>query len=279
MKASLKEVLDWAEKRGCAVGSFNTPAFENLDAIISAAESLATPVIIAHAQVHEADGIRLEKLGPLMVRAAEEAKVPVCVHLDHGEDPDYLYRAMDMGFTSVMIDASAKAYDENAAITKAVAERAHARGVDVEGEIGSLGAAEGGAGDGVAVYTDPELAKRFVDDTGIDALAASFGTAHGIYKAKPVLDFERITKIRSLAGVPLVMHGGSGVSPEDYRKAIACGVKKINYYSYMARAGGSAVAKRIEEGMLFFHVLSVAATNAMREDVLKAMEVFSGRQA
>lgn len=279
MKASLKEVLAWAEERGCAIGSFNTPAFENLDAIISAAESVGTPVIIAHAQVHEADGVRLEKFGPLMVKAAQEAKVPVCVHLDHGEDPDYLRRAMDMGFTSVMIDASAKPYEENAATTKAVVEEAHARGVDVEGEIGSLGAAEGGAGDGVAVYTDPGLAKRFVADTGIDALAASFGTAHGIYKAKPVLDFERITEIRELTGVPLVMHGGSGVSPEDYRKAIACGVKKINYYSYMARAGGNAVAECIKDGMLFFHVLSVAATNAMREDVLKAMEVFSGRQA
>lgn len=276
MKASLKEVLAWAEERGCAVGSYNTPTFENVQAVISAAETLGVPVIIAHAEIHETEGAKLDDIGPLMVWAAERAKVPVCVHLDHGEHPEYIYRAIDLGFTSVMIDASACDYDENAAVTKAVVARAHAAGVDVEAEIGSLASREGGGDSaGGAVYTDPDLAKRFVDDTGIDALAASFGTAHGIYKAKPVLDFERIKKIRALTGVPLVMHGGSGVSPEDYRTAISCGVRKINYYSYMARAGRNAVEAKLQGDVTFFHVLAAAATDAMREDAMKAMKVFT----
>ena len=275
MKASLKQVMAWADGRNAAVGAFNTPTFENLTAVLSAAEALGIPVIISHAELHEAEGAALEKVGPLMVWAAERARVPVCVHLDHGEHADYIYRAMEMGFTSVMIDASALDYDGNVAATRAVVGRAHAAGVDVEAEIGSLASREGGA-EGAAVYTDPELARRFVADTGIDALAASFGTAHGIYKAKPVLDFDRIRRIRDLTGLPLVMHGGSGVSHEDYRRAIGCGIRKINYYSYMARAGRNAVAERLERpDSTFFHVLAAEATRAMEADVAAAMRVFA----
>ena len=276
MKASLKEVLDLAEARKCAVGAFNTPTFENVIAVISAAEKLGTPVIISHAELHEAEGAPLDRIGPLMIWAAERAKVPVCVFLDHGETISYVKHAVDLGFTGVMYDASLKSYEENVAGTKDVVAYAHARGVQVEAEIGALATREGGAGgSGAAVYTDPELAKKFVAETGIDALAASFGTAHGIYKAKPVLDFDRIRRIRELTGVPLVMHGGSGVSPEDYRTAISCGIRKINYYSYMARAGRNAVAEKLAvEDVTFFHLLSAAATHAMEADVTKAMKVF-----
>lgn len=278
MKTNLKEVLNWAEARKCAVGAFNTPTFENVTAVISAAEKLETPVIISHAELHEAEGAPLDRIGPLMVWAAERAKVPVCVFLDHGETIPYVKHAVDLGFTGVMYDASLKSYDENVAGTKDVVSYAHARGVQVEAEIGALATREGGAdGSGAAVYTDPELAKRFVAETGIDALAASFGTAHGIYKVKPKLDFDRIRKIRELTGVPLVMHGGSGVSPEDYRMSISCGVRKINYYSYMARAGRNAVAEKLASGdVTFFHVLADEATRAMLADVKKAMKVFAG---
>ena len=277
MKASLKEVLEWAEARKCAVGAFNTPTYENVVAVISAAEKLGTPVIISHAELHEAEGAPLDRVGPLMIWAAERAKVPVCVFLDHGETISYVKHAVDLGFTGVMYDASLKSYDENVAGTKDVVAYAHARGVQVEAEIGALATREGGAdGSGALVYTDPELAKRFVVETGIDALAASFGTAHGIYKAKPVLDFDRIRRIRELTGVPLVMHGGSGVSPEDYRMAISCGIRKINYYSYMARAGRNAVAAKIaEKDVTFFHVLATEATMAMEDDVEKAMWMFA----
>jgi len=279
MKIDLKAVLGWAEARKCAVGAFNTPTFENVTAVISAAERLGTPVIISHAELHETEGAPLDLVGPLMVWAAERAKVPVCVFLDHGETIDYVKRAVDLGFTGVMYDASLKSYEENVAGTKEVVAHAHARGVQVEAEIGALAQREGGAeGCGAAVYTDPELAKRFVVDTGIDALAASFGTAHGIYREKPKLDFDRIRKIRELTDIPLVMHGGSGVSPEDYRTAISCGIRKINYYSYMARAGKNAVAEKLaNEDVTFFHVLAKAATEAMTEDVIKAIRVFSER--
>ena len=279
MKASLKEVLEWAEARSCAVGAFNTPTFENVVAVLSAAEKLETPVIISHAELHEKEGAPLDRIGPLMSWEAERAKVPVCVFLDHGETISYVKHAVDLGFTGVMYDASLKPYDANVSGTKDVVAYAHARGVQVEAEIGALATREGGAdGLGSPVYTDPELAKRFVAETGIDALAASFGTAHGIYKAKPVLDFDRIRRIRGLTGVPLVMHGGSGVSPVDYRTAISCGIRKINYYSYMARAGKNAVAERLASGdVTFFHVLAAEATKAMEEDVTKAMKVFLGR--
>lgn len=276
MKASLKEVLCWAEERNCAVGAFNTPTFENITAVISAAEKQGVSVIISHAELHETQGAPLDRIGPLMLWTAERAKVPVCVFLDHGESIDYVKRAVDIGFTGVMYDASLKSYDENVEGTKEIVAYAHARGVQVEAEIGSLAQREGGAGgSGAAVYTDPELAKRFVEATGVDALAASFGTAHGIYKAKPVLDFDRIRRIRDLTSLPLVMHGGSGVSPEDYRTAISCGIRKINYYSYMARAGRNAVAERLVSGdVTFFHVLAVAAEKAMEADAAKAMREF-----
>lgn len=278
MKVSLKEILNWAEARNCAVGAFNTPTFENVTAVILAAEKLGTPVIISHAELHEAEGAPLDRIGPLMIWAAERAKVPVCVFLDHGETISYVKHAVDLGFTGVMYDASLKSYEENAAGTKDVVAYAHERGVQVEAEIGALATREGGAdGSGAAVYTDPELAKRFVAETGIDALAASFGTAHGIYKVKPKLDFDRIRRIRELTGVPLVMHGGSGVSPEDYCTAIRCGIRKVNYYSYMARAGRNAVAEKLASGdVTFFHVLADEATRAMLEDVTKAMKVFVG---
>ena len=277
MKASLIEVLEWAEARTCAVGAFNTPTWENVRAVISAAERLGAPVIISHAQIHEKEGAPLDEIGPLMVWAAERAKVPVCAFLDHGETVDYVKRAIDLGFGGAMFDGSLSPYDVNDAGTREVVAYAHARGCDVEAEIGALAQREGGGGDGKAVYTDPDLALRFVNDTGIDALAASFGTAHGSYKAKPVLDFDRIRRIRELTKLPLVMHGGSGVSPEDYRTAIGCGVRKINYYSYMARAGRNAVAARLEAGdVTFFHVLSAAATEAMSEDALAAQRVFIG---
>ncbi len=279
MKAKLQEVLDWAEARECAVGAFNTPTFENVTAVIAAAEKLGTPVIVSHAELHENEGAPIDRIGPMMLWAAERAKVPVCVFLDHGETIAYVKHAVDLGFTGVMYDASLKSYEENVAGTKEIVAYAHARGVQVEAEIGALATREGGAdGAGAAVYTEPELAKRFVAETGIDALAASFGTAHGIYKVKPKLDFGRIRRIRELTAVPLVMHGGSGVSSEDYRTAIGCGVRKINYYSYMARAGKNAVAEKLAaEEVTFFHVLAAAAPPAMTEDAAKAMEVFCGR--
>lgn len=222
-------------------------------------------------------------IGPIMIEMAKRAKVPVCVHLDHGESLDYLQKALDMGFTSIMYDGSMLPYDENVENTRKAVEMAKKTGASVEAEIGIMGGREAGAKSGEQkaedLYTDPEVAKRFAEDTGIDALACSFGTAHGIYKVKPKLDFERIEKIKSLTSLPLVMHGGSGVSPEDYKKAIERGVRKINYYSYMSNAGTKAAKEMLaREEVTFYHDIAMTAQKAMEADVAKAMDVFYGRE-
>ena len=276
MLVNLNYVLDYAIKNDVAIGSFNTPNLENMIAVISAAENLNVPVIIMHAQCHE-EYAPLDIVGPIMLLMAKNAKVPVCVHLDHCEDLTYLKRAIDLGFTSVMIDASSKPYDENVFLTKEAVKLAHAKNVSVEAEIGILGGREAGDSKPLSkeeMYTDPLLAKRFVEDTKIDALACSFGTAHGIYKVKPELDFERISKISELCKLPLVMHGGSGVSHEDYKKAIKRGVRKINYYSYMAKEGVMAAREIVNTDITFYHEIASYATLKMKEDVLKAMKVF-----
>ena len=275
MLASLKEVLNYAEKNNCAIGSFNTPTLESLNAVINAAEKLNVPVIIMHAQCHENEA-PLYNIGPVMVLLAKLAKVPVCVHLDHGETFEYLKEAIDLGFTSVMIDGSALPYEDNVSLTKKVVAFAHERNVDVEAEIGILGGRE--AGDRKLtkeeMYTDPELAKKFVEETHIDALACSFGTAHGFYTVAPKLDFPRIIKIKELCKIPLVMHGGSGVNQEDYKKAISLGVRKINYYSYMAREGLKGAKDALDNEVKFFHELASISTKYMEKDILRAMKVF-----
>ena len=138
-----------------------------------------------------------------------------------------------------------------------------------------MGSREGGEAEGESIYTDPTEAKRFVEQTGINALACAFGTAHGIYLKEPKLDFPRLEKIASLVDVPLVMHGGSGVSDEDYCTAISNGIRKINYYSYMSKAGVTAVKTMLQEDVTFFHDLALAAQKAMEENVTKAMLVFA----
>ena len=277
MLVNLVEILKLAEESKTAVGAFNTPNLECINAVLAAAEALNVPVILSHAELHE-DVSPLAIIGPVMVQAAKSAKVPVCVHLDHCETLSYMEKALEIGFTGVMYDGSTLPYEENLANTKKAVALAKNYNCGVEAELGALASREGGetAASG-PVYTDPEEAVEFCKATGIDALAPSFGTAHGIYKSKPVLDLERVSVISEKAGLPLVMHGGSGVSPEDYRTGIANGLRKINYYSYMSKAGTGAVKALLEQKeVIFFHDLALAAQNAMREDAEKAMRVFAG---
>lgn len=286
MLASLQEVLRIAEEKKIAVGSFNTPSLEALEAVIGAAEELELPVIIQFAQCHE-EWIALDLIGPIMVEAAKKAKVPVCVHLDHGETLDYLEKALAMGFTGIMYDGSVLPYEENLANTKKAVAMAAGTGAGVEAELGSMGRRESGAGDGsgegdeTKIYTDPDLAASFVKETGIDALACSFGTTHGIYLTEPRLDFGVVRGVREKTGdIPVVMHGGSGVSREDYAKSIESGVRKINYFTYMDKAGGAAAKAALdalEDGApVFFSSLSMAARAAMKENVMGAMRMFAG---
>lgn len=276
MLIGLKEILAIAEDNKCAVGAFNTPNLESINAVLTAAERLGVPVILSHAQLHEPVA-PLRMIGPVMVRAAADAKVPVCVHLDHCETMEYMKRALEIGFTGVMYDGSLLPAGENLENTKKAVAMAAAYDCGVEAELGAMPSREGGEGARGPVYTDPDQAEVFCRETGIDALAPSFGTAHGIYKAKPRLDLDLVRVIAERTGLPLVMHGGSGVSPEDFRTGIRCGLRKINYYSYMARAGSLAVKDLMEKGEGgFYHDLAYAAEKAMEADAERAMRIFAG---
>ncbi len=277
MLVNLTQILSIAEENRYAVGAFNTPNLECINAVLSAAEKLNVPVIIAHAELHEAVS-PLTKIGPVMVQAAKASRVPVCVHLDHCEDLDYMAQALEIGFTGVMYDGSTLPYEENLVNTKKAVAMAGKYGCGVEAELGALASREGGAANvSGPVYTDPDEAVSFSRETGIDALAPSFGTAHGIYKSKPILDLDRVKVISEKTGLPLVMHGGSGVSPDDYRTGIRNGLRKINYYSYMSKAGTNAVKALLEkEDITFFHDLALAAEKAMEADAEKALRMFAG---
>ena len=280
MLVNLTEILKIAEEKNIAIGMFNATGFDSLQAVIAAAEELDQPVIIAHAEVHNVYN-DVSLVGPAMIAMAKNAKVPVCVHLDHGTSLEMIWRALRIGFTSVMIDASALPYEENLALTKQVTEVAHAMGASVEAELGRLVTGESGEkSEGLVspedFYTDPAEAKEFCAQTGIDALAIAFGTAHGFYTAQPKLDFGVVKSVADATGLPLVMHGGSGVSDEGFRQAIANGIRKINYYSYMSKAGYEAAKKVIEEGKTgYLHDVEFAAMKAMKEDVKKAIRVFA----
>ena len=290
MLVTLKQILDLCEARTCAVGSFHTPNLESVMAVIGAAEELQVPVVIQHAEVHE-EIMPLEVIGPVMTEAARRAKVPVCVHLDHGESLDYLCRALDLGFTSIMYDGSNLSFEENLANTRMAVSFAGRAGASVEAEIGTMGRRETGSGtpDGEAdpgkIYTDPEQAGLFVRESGIDALACSFGTTHGVYLTKPKLDFGVVEQVRrATGGIPVVMHGGSGVSGEEFRRAIQAGVRKINYYTYMAMAGGAGAEAYLESvresgtrDAVLYHDVAQAAVRAMQENCRAAMQVFTMR--
>lgn len=278
MLVNMNEILRYAEEKGCCVGAFDTPNLEILMAVLRAAEKRNEPVIIQHAQLHEPE-MPIRIIGPIMVYMAKESSVPVCAMLDHGEDMDYVRTALELGFSAVMIDGSSKPYDENVSLTREAVALAKEYGASVEAEIGIVTGHEGREfhiEEPGAAYTDPELAARFVKDTGIDALAASVGTVHGFYATKPKLDFERIEKIKELTGLPLVMHGGSGISVEDTQRAIRCGIRKINYFSYMSNAGVRAVKELLaEKDVKYFHDLAGAAVDGMEKDVLSAMGMFA----
>jgi fructose-bisphosphate aldolase class II len=289
MLVTLKEIMEIAEEKNIAVGSFNASGLEAIEAELAAAEELNLPIIIQFAQCHE-PWVPLKTIGPIMVDMAKKATVPVCVHLDHGETLEYLQQALEIGFTGIMYDGSVLPYEENLSNTKKAVEMARKYGASVEAELGSMGKRESGAGDDGAgvdddtkIYTDPELAAKFVTDTGIDALACSFGTTHGIYLTEPKLDFDVVRNVRTKTNnIPVVMHGGSGVSTEDYHKAVEAGVRKINYFTYMDKSGGAAVVdylNRLNEGEpVFFSSIYMVAREAMQENVKSAMKVFAGME-
>lgn len=287
MLVTTKYLLSLANKERKAIGAFNVTGLENILAILQAAEELNEPVILEFAQVHEEeDIISLDVIGPIMIQMAKNAKVPVAVHLDHAVNLEIIEKALNLGFTSVMFDGSALNYDVNINYTKKAVEIASKYGASVEAEIGKM------AGftlnnekctENRAInrnnFTDPVIAKEFVKNTGIDCLACAFGTVHGEYHASPNLDFELIQEINSLIGVPIVMHGGSGLEENVIKKAIRCGVRKINYYTYMAKAGGKAINEASKnDNITLFHDYASLATSAMKDDVKNAIRIFSNKE-
>ncbi len=282
MLVNLQEVLAIAERDQIAIGAFNVCNWESGRSIISAAEKCNRPVIIQYADGH-APFMSLEESGYIMLDLAKRAKVPVCVNLDHGESFERCMTAIKLGFTSVMIDASAKEYEENVAETKAVVRAAHAFNVGVEAELGHILSHENGVSDDnidkEKMYTNPEVAKDFIEKTGVDALAISFGTAHGLYLKKPILDLDRIKDLRIAKKIPYVMHGGSGLSKQEFQTAIKNGIRKINYYTYMSLAAGKAVKDAMDNvksgEKVYYHDIPLIAEKATEENIIETIKIFS----
>lgn len=225
---SEKMLLD-AQKGGYAVGAFNVENMEMVMAVISAAEELRAPLMLQTTP----STIKYAGLDMYLANvkaAAERASVPVCLHLDHGDSFDLAMRALRTGYTSIMIDGSHNVFEENIAVTKAVADACRPSGIPVEAELGKVGGKEddldGGEGNG---YTDPLEAKEFVERTGVTSLAVAIGTAHGVYKGVPKLDLDRLAEIRKVVDIPLVLHGASGLSEEAVVESIKRGICKVNF--------------------------------------------------
>lgn len=226
---SVSKLLFQADKGGYAVGAFNANNMEIVQAIIRAAELERSPVIMQASQ-GAINYAGLEFISGMVKIAAESSSVPVALHLDHGTDFEQVVKCIRSGFSSVMYDGSKLPLEENIAMTKKVLEIARPIEVSVEAELGKIGGTEDDihVSEKEAMYTDPEEARYFVEQTGVESLAIAIGTAHGQYKGEPRLDFERLTQIKSLVKIPIVLHGSSGVPDESLRKAIKLGVCKVN---------------------------------------------------
>ncbi len=253
MLVNLNDVLKKAQKENYAVGLFNTTDTDMLEAAIAAAEELNSPIIIGTAEVLLPYG-ELKLIAPSIIAAAKRAKVPVVVHYDHGLTFDRCIEALKLGFSSVMFDGSAGDYDQNLKDTAEIVKIAHSFGASVEGEIGHVGQAETNDGAVSDMYTTPEEAESYVKATGVDALAIAIGTAHGAYKIKPCLDINRLEQIRAAIDTPLVLHGGSGLSDDDFKNTIASGIAKVNIFTDLCLAGERAMKSGLADGLSYLEI-------------------------
>ncbi len=239
---TMKELLRDAQRRHYGIGYFNAVNMDMTRAYVRAAEEARSPIIIG-----TAEGLlnyaTFDWIAPLMLDAARRAKVPVAVHLDHTYHFDTLVQALRAGFGSIMYDGSRETHAQNVANSKKIAEIAHAVGAGVECELGRVGGLSDETGsEDTTEYTDPALASDFVDQTGADFLAVSIGTVHGVFKSAPRLDIERLKAIRGVVEAPLVLHGGSGLSDDDFRSTIAHGITKVNVYTDIILAARRALS-------------------------------------
>ena len=247
MLANLNDILPRAAKEHYGVGLFNTLDTDMLEAAISAAEELRSPIIIGTAEVLLPYG-ELKLIAPSVIAAAKRASVPVVVHYDHGLTFERCMEALKLGFTSVMFDGSAGDSANNIENTREIVKIAHAMGATVEGEIGHVGEAASGDNETNDRYTTVKEATDFVNATGVDALAVAIGTAHGAYKAKPQLDIERLKEIHAAIPTPLVLHGGSGLSDDDFRNTVREGISKVNIFTDLCISGANAMQDAANAG-------------------------------
>ena len=252
---TLKEILSAAEQGNYAVGAFGGMDLISFETVLRTAEARGTPVILLNTQLtwrngRERDAQMFFEAANAMMKAAT---VPTTMILDHGNSYEACMRAIGYGFRSVMFDGSSLPVEENIRITRKIVEAAHNAGVSVEAEIGHVGGLEGhvseeGSVADASLYTKPEDAERFVEQTGVDALAVAIGSVHGVYRGTPKLDIARLDQIRArLGSLPLVLHGGSGIPDEEFRQAVAHGIRKVNIYTGMVTAAGSKMRQCVEE--------------------------------
>jgi len=275
MLVNMKEILNGAMAGKYGVGFFNAVNVEMARAVIETAEELNAPVIVGTAQVL-LPAMSLERVSEYLLPMARKAKVPVCVHYDHGLTFEKCMEALQLGFTSVMYDCSTEGYEDNVAKVAEMVKICHAMNVTVEGELGHVGDNEG---DGKLenpsdFYTDVAMAADFARRTRVDALAVAVGNAHGDYKFPPKLDFQRIADIREATGLPLVLHGGSGLSDDDFRTAVQQGVCKVNIFTDIDKAGKAGVEEGIAAGAKTMMGLIPYEIAAMKRVVAEKMRLF-----
>ena len=268
MLVNLNDVLRPAQQGHYAVGLFNTTDTDMLQAAIEAAEEMRAPIIIGTAEVLLPYG-ELQLIAPSVIAAAKRARVPVVVHYDHGLTFDRCMEALRLGFSSVMYDASAKPYAQNIQETREIVRIAHAFGATVEGEIGHVGSDPAGEDR----YTTLQEATDYLRDTGVDALAIAIGTAHGAYKTAPKLSFDRLAQIWAAVDAPLVLHGGSGLSNDDFRRAVQGGIAKVNIFTDLCLAGMAAQKQAVAENRDYLSARNLKK-DAIREAVMKKMALF-----
>ena len=271
----MKDLLKRAEEKNIGCGAFSVGNMEMVRGAIRAAEELDTPIILQIAEVRLKNS-PLHLMGPMMVQAAKEAKVDVAVHLDHGLTFETVDKALELGFTSVMLDASTLPFEENIARVKAVVEKARKYGATVEAELGLVGGSEDGSCDHGIRCTDPDDAVVYARETGIDALPVAIGNAHSNYPVAPTLAFDVLEKIHEKVDIPLVLHGGSGITDKDFQRAISLGIRKVN----IATASFNSLTAHVEKYMEStdkhnFFDLNEAMVQGTYENVKRHILVFN----
>ncbi len=272
MLVNLNDVLKKAQREHYAVGLFNTTDTDMLEAALTAAEELRSPIIIGTAEVLLPYG-EFGLIGPSVLDCARRASVPVVVHYDHGLTFERCMQALKMGFSSVMFDGSAGEEAKNLQDTAEIVKIAHAFGATVEGEIGHVGEAANRDNATSDRYTTPEEAEQFIARTGVDALAVAIGTAHGAYKEKPRLDLERLKAIRAKVDTPLVLHGGSGLSDDDFRNTVREGIAKVNIFTDLCLAGNAGMAEGLQKGLSYNEIRNLKVEK-IKEAVKTKMRLF-----